>query len=134
MNTKFFVLLLTAVLSIAACQGNIRLQQDENFNYLTVTLPEREVANAVENIFASGNSQWRNVDVDLRPGQIFVRAEHVANTGAITPGSLSFRAWAQDGILQLAVNSFDFGGLSANQTGIDNFNQQLAANLARAAA
>ncbi|PJF38595.1 MAG: hypothetical protein CUN54_10510, partial [Phototrophicales bacterium] len=33
-----------------------------------------------------------------------------------------------------AVNSFDFGGLSANQTGIDNFNQQLAANLARAAA
>ncbi len=134
MRLQMFFVAVMLALGISACNGSFQFQQDQNFNYLTVNLPEADVVRTFQTILTSGDSRLRNVQADLRANEIFVSAEAPAANGTWIPGNLTFRAWAENGNLQLAVTSFNFGQITTQQAGIDNFNRQLAEGLSRSAA
>lgn len=133
MSTKMIAILALLVAPMIACSANVSFEQDANFNYLTITMTEQQVADIVTDLLQGGDSQLSNVGVDLRPGEIFVRGIITQDNGQQVPGSFGIRVWA-DGNLRAQISSFDYGALTMDQAGLSDFNRRLTEGLNRAAA
>lgn len=129
MTLKKFLLACIIIPFMTACNANIQLTMDENYSYLTVTMTEESVENLIETLLTSGQSRLENVTADLRAGEIYVTGDAQTNNG-LQSGSLVVDIGTQNGLLDVEVQSFNFGVFSAQQAGIDDFNQRLANNIA----
>ena len=130
MTLKNFLMACIIIPFMTACNANVQFNLDENYSYLTITMTEESVENLIETLLTSGESRLQNVTADLRAGEIYVIGDAQTNNG-LQSGSLVVDIGAQNGLLDVEVQSFDFGGYSAQQAGIDDFNQRLADGIAR---
>lgn len=129
MAFKHIFAFLFVMLFATACNGNFQLSFDENYSYLTVTMAEDDVESLIETLLTSGGSRLQNANADLRSGSIYVTAD--ARTGnGIQSGNLTVTIGTQNGLLDVQVSSFNFGAYTAQQAGIDDFNQRLADRIA----
>lgn len=115
---------------LVACSANVQFRLDENYSYLTITMTDESVENLIETLLTSGDSQLQNVQANLRNGDIYVTANAPTNNGTQS-GNLVVRIGDQNGLLDVEVTSFNFGGFTADQAGIADFNQRLANGIAR---
>lgn len=118
-----FLLLLTA-----AC-GRVSVNRDENYNYVTVTLNEPEVAAViVQLITQTERGLLQTASADLRSGEIIVTGTAIQN-GQTYDGSLTIAMSSDGNGLQVRVTSFNFAGFTADQARLDEFNANLAASI-----
>lgn len=134
MSPKIVAIIALLVAPMIACSANVSFDQDANYNYLTIRMSEQQVADLVTGLLTGGDSQLSNVGVDLRPGEIFVRGVVTQQNGQQVPGSFGIRMWSASGNLQAQITSFDYGGLTADQAGLGDFNRRLTEGLNRSAA
>ncbi|MEM9954551.1 MAG: hypothetical protein AAFV93_05470 [Chloroflexota bacterium] len=130
MKFKGFVITLLLIPVLMACSANVSLTFDENYSYLTVTMTDEDLEATIERLLTSGQSRLRNVSAEAQTGSIYVTADAPTNNG-LQSGNLTVEIGSQNGILDVEVTSFNFAGYTAEQAGINNFNQRLADNLAR---
>ncbi|MEL6307670.1 MAG: hypothetical protein AAFV98_10130 [Chloroflexota bacterium] len=130
MSKKIIYLLgLLLMPVLVACSAEVSFRLDDNYSYLTITMSEESVENMIETLLTSGDSQLQNVTANLRNGDVYVTGE-VRRNGTTQSGSLIVQIGDQNGLLDIEVTSFNFAGYTANQAGIDDFNERLANRIA----
>ena len=131
MTVKQLLFTILLIPFLVACSGNVQIRLDENYSYLTITMDEENTENLIETLLTSGESRLQNVVADLRNGEIYVTADASTQNNGIQSGNLIVYIGVEDGLLDVEIRSFNFGGYSVNQAGIDNFNTRLADSIAR---
>ncbi len=135
MKTRLWIIIALLALPLVACAGGFNVRSDANWNYLTLTMSEEQVRDLLVPILTNGQDlRMQNVTIDLRPGEIVARGDVLGDGGQLYPGSLSIRAWAANGQLNLEVTTFNFAGFNADAGMLQRFNADMAAGLARDAA
>lgn len=136
MKSLRWLLLLIALPVLAACgtlDANVQLRLDDQYSYLTVTIPEEDVVAVIEAALEqSGDIQ--NVSADLRAGEIAATGQVLSGDGTLVTGSLTIAAGVEAEMLVLEVVRFDFAGWSLPQARIDTINADIAAGIVAAIA
>lgn len=127
------VIFIVAAPLMAACgtiDADVQFRMDDDFNYLTVTLPEEDVAEIIAGALQSEGT-IQNVTADLRPGQIAATGQVANGDGSLVTGNLTIEARVDaDAGLVIEVVSFDFAGFILGQAQIDQINADIAAGIA----
>jgi hypothetical protein len=137
MKARLWIIFFLLALPLVACNaaGGFNVRSDDNWNYLTLTMSEQQVRDLIVPILTNGRDfRMQNVRIDLRPGEIIAGGDVVGQDGRLYPGSLSMRAWAAEGRLNLEITTFNFAGFNADAAMLQRFNADMAAGLARDAA
>jgi hypothetical protein len=137
MKSRLWIIIVLLTLPLVACNaaGGFNIRSDDNWNYLTLTMSEQQIRDLIVPILTNGRDfRMQNVTIDLRPGEITARGDVVGQDGRLYPGSLSMRAWAAGGRLNLEVTTFNFAGFNADAAMLQRFNADMAAGIARDAA
>jgi hypothetical protein len=137
MKTRLWIIFLLLALPLLACNaaGGFSVRSDDNWNYLTLTMSEEQIRDLIVPILTNGREfRMQNTTLDLRPGEIIVRGDVVGDGGRLYPGSLSMRAWAAGGRLNLEITTFNFAGFSADAGMLQRINADIATGIARDAA
>lgn len=130
-----FLWLLIFIVPALACSGSFDVRVDENYSYLTITMTEAQVQDALENALSSGvRPALLNPEVDLRNGSIYIEGDLPRqNGGDPVPGNLTVRVYASGGELAAEVTSLNFNGFDANDDALIRLNDRLEEALIRAA-
>jgi hypothetical protein len=135
MNRRLIaILMFVCALPLLACgaSGGFNIRVDDQYSYLTITMSEEDIQGMVAPLLENGEDlRIQDPTVDLQPGEIIVTGSVVGDGGQLSPGSLSIRAWAENGRLYLEVTRFSFAGFVASQEMLATFNAELEAGLAR---
>jgi hypothetical protein len=137
MSLRVWIIAVLLMVPLVACDaaGGFNVRSDANWNYLTLTMSEQQVSDLIIPILSNGRDfRMQNVSLDLRPGELIARGDVVGGDGRLYPGSLSMRAWAAGGRLNLEVTTFNFAGFNADAAMLARFNADMAAGLVRDAA
>lgn len=136
MKTRVLAVMMVLLVFSAACTGsaNVALEVNETDVILTVSMTEAEVEDVVVDIIVNGPDAFMtSANVDLQPGMIVLSGEvRSPLTGESVPGMVEVQAAAEGGQLKMAVTGFDVGVMTAEDVGLDEFNEELAAGLAEA--
>ena len=133
---RIVIILMLLAVPMIACDsgGSFNVRNDDQHNYLTISLTETQIRDLVVPTLQNGRDfRMQNVSVDLRPGEIIVLGDVVGEGGRLYPGSMSIRAGAANGQLQLSISTFSFAGYSASQEQLARFNADIQAGLANSA-
>jgi hypothetical protein len=130
------LILMLIALPMIACDsgGSFNVWNDEQYNYLSISLTETQIRDMIVPSLQNGREfRMQNVSIDLRPGEIVVLGDVVGDGGRLYPGSMSIRAGASNGQLQLSVGTFSFAGYNASQEQLSRFNADMQAGLSQSA-
>jgi hypothetical protein len=136
MKWQALVALIALIVTSLACNagGDINIRQDDQYNYLTVSLTEQQVQDILSSILANAERiQVQNARIDLQLGQIIVTGDAIGQDGRSYPGNMTLQAGSANGALQITVIAFNFSGFNADQATIDRWNADIAAGLGRSA-
>ena len=132
----FGMLLLTfLVLPVLACDGSFNVSWDDDYSYVTFSMTEAQVQEALESALESGvRPVLLNPVIQLRPGSIYIEGDLPRQNGDPVPGNLTVRPYVQNGELAAEITSVNFDGMNAGSDAIVRMNERLEEALQRAAA
>ncbi|MDX1992301.1 MAG: hypothetical protein SF029_07925 [bacterium] len=131
---KVTTLLLVVLLFLTACEG-VQYSEDANYSYVTITLPEQQVADLLSGLLTYGNPPLMyTAQVQLNAGEIYITGEANDGRGGRLPGTLRAQVWIENGGLRVTVTEFIISGYSADASAIAQVNQALYQGFTQASA
>ncbi len=125
MKRLIFILPILFIGLLTGCKGKVEYEVNDEFTITRFSFTEADIDDTMENLLATGVDPWLDtVDVDLRPGEIYV-----SGTKNGVPGNLTIQMWPQEGELMAQVTSVNISDSSITQERINNFNTRLANRL-----
>ena len=125
MKRFLFILPVLLMTVMTGCKGKVEVEVNDDYTITTFTFTESDMGDTLDTLLTTGVNPWLDtVDVDLRPGEIYV-----SGTKTGTPGNLTIQIWPRNGELMVQVTSVNIANGSITQDRITNFNTRMANSL-----
>ncbi|MEM6284471.1 MAG: hypothetical protein AAF787_19925 [Chloroflexota bacterium] len=129
------LLALIAGLALTACNATFDVQTTDQYSDITLRMSEADVQALANDLLDAGNSSVQSIDVDLRPGTIFIEGELGETPEATMNAQLAVQlTTTPNGDVRATMTLLSILGFQTGATELAHLNRDIADSINAAVA